>query len=125
LESILVVKFEELARDFDGVARRCAVFLGAAACETEFVLDRPKNATFSYNRAGELLRNAIGDAALKSVANIASRTIPDRLHPAIKRALHRNAPSLDDRDRNWLTQRFREDSIAFKELTGIEAGTSD
>jgi hypothetical protein len=56
---------------------------------------------------------------LKQVSGVASKALPNGLHPLAKALVSRTVPALSSEDRAWLNHRFAEDAQAFTRLTGI------
>jgi hypothetical protein len=108
LDRFLIVDFDRVTRDPLGVARECATFLGAGDSDFAFTPERAKNQGFQYNRIGKTVRGLGGLSGL----------IPESLKPFAKRLLTKDLPSLTPDDHAWMTDRFREDAVAFEKLTG-------
>ncbi len=109
LERFLIVGFEQLVRHPLTVARDCAAFLGAGHPEFSFIQERPKNQGFQYNRIGEAFR------ALSGLSGF----LPEAIKPYAKRILTKDLPALSSTDHAWMLDRFRDDTMAFENLTGV------
>jgi hypothetical protein len=120
LERFLIIRFEDFVRDPLGTARTCTAFFGADPTSFSFRHEAPRNQAFLYSRFGQLLRDIMGQKGIEALSNLASRSLPDSLHPYAKRIVSRGVPELTSSDRTWLADWFAEDAAAFGRLTGVQ-----
>jgi hypothetical protein len=120
LERFYIIHFDDFARDPLGIARACSSFFGARPVDFSFQREQPRNQAFLYSRFGQFLRDIMGQRGLERLSGIASRSIPDHLHPYAKRLVSRGVPELSLSDRAWLAEWFAEDAAAFAKLTGMQ-----
>jgi hypothetical protein len=120
LERFLIIRFDDFVRDPLGTAVNCSDFLGVQPDGFEFRREEPRNQAFLYSRFGQILRDVMGQTRLEALSSIAARCLPSSLHPYAKRIVSRGVPELNPSDRDWLAERFAEDSQAFARLTGVQ-----
>ncbi len=119
-EQLLFVEFEELARDSVGVARRCLTFLGIGADRFAPSLAAARNPSYRYNRVGRILASVAPSKAALVAASRAVRTIvPERYHWAVRAMIARDVPPMNDDDRAFLADYFRERNRRLRTLTGL------
>ncbi len=116
----LFVLFEDFVDHPARTAQQCFEFLGAKP--TEFIVqpDTAKNPSYVYTPLGDALRRLVPSTdAMKVLTRVGRAVIPRRLHPLVRRAVARNIPRMEDADRAFLIEHFRERNQQLAELTGI------
>jgi hypothetical protein len=120
INSFHFVIFEEMRLNPLQEAQRCLDFLGVGATNFDFVLDAPKNPSYIYNPAGKILTILFpGKSRLETATRIVKRVVPAGLHPLIRRIFTKDIPRLQEDDRCFLLDYFRERNIALQRLAGI------
>ncbi len=122
LSSFFFVLFEDMKEAPERVARECCEFLGVGGTTTPFRLDSAKNQTYQVGRVGR---------TMNKVARRLARTYPN-IHAALRAVVpgsvrglleevkvgSRPVPTMNEEDRGFLVEYFRERNRNLERLIG-------
>lgn len=119
LESFFIVLFEEMKENPERVVRECCKFLGVSEEITPMQLDSPKNQSRRVGWLGRRMNKFGIDhpdlrVALKSVAPASVEKLLTNVKSGSK-----PIPTMNEEDRRFLAEYFRERNRKLEELTGL------
>ncbi|NNM00774.1 MAG: hypothetical protein HKO62_08500 [Gammaproteobacteria bacterium] len=122
-ERFHIIAFNDLLRAPLEVAEGCCAFLGLDVSGLEFTpLDRARNTSYSYSRAGRVLRGVLDmSGPLQGLARGTLRRLPDGLLNLARRTFTNDIPPLGRADRVWLSELLHEAEQEFLQLAGWQA----
>jgi hypothetical protein len=124
-EALRVLDFRDLARSPQAVAAQVAAFLGAdpARFPDSFASDAHRNASFRWNRAGTVLRSAVGLGGIRVLNRLARAACSPLVYQRLKGLVSTAMPRLEVSDAQALCPLFADDARCFFEEFGVETRT--
>jgi hypothetical protein len=120
-DAFLFLRFEDVVKDLDDCLRQCFDFLGIRPGEKTAPLDKAqKNRSFQYNLAGRAMAAVFpSDKGFENFVGTVKRLVPEPLKPLLARTITAGIPPLDDADRRFLQDIFRDRNRQLAALTGL------
>lgn len=123
--AMLVVSFSDFVRQPHQVAYRVAEFFGVdpQGLPTPSAQQAHRNTSFRWNRAGALLRQAVGRRGIAALNRLARMTLPESLYAALKKTVSSPVPKIPFEEALALSQMFEDDARCLFEDLGVETRT--